>query len=66
MSARAPRGGAAAFRPFDRLEAQVFDDALAQGDDVERAAHRAGRSPLDGYRQFHRICARLGEPAREG
>jgi hypothetical protein len=48
------------------LEAQVFDDALAQGDDVERAAHRAGRSPLDGYRQFHRICARLGEPAREG
>lgn len=54
------------FRPFDRVEAEIFDDALADGQDIETAARRAGRSALDGYRWFHRVCKRLGEPAREG
>lgn len=52
------------FRAFSSTEKAIFDDALAEGDDIEEAARRAGRSPLDGYRQFHRICDRLGEDPR--
>lgn len=52
-------------RAWSRVEREIFDDARADGDDIERAARRAGRSPLDGYRHYHGICAALGEPARE-
>ncbi len=52
------------FKPFLKAEADAFDDALADGASVEEAALAAGRSLLDGYRQFHRICDELGEPPR--
>lgn len=52
------------FRPFTAEEAESFDDALADGLDIEMAAIRAGRSRLCGYRQFHRICDELGEAPR--
>jgi hypothetical protein len=50
---------------FSKVESDIFADALADGDDIERAAKRAGRTALDGYRHFHRICDKLGEPARD-
>lgn len=52
-------------RAWSRVERQIFDDALAEGNDIETSARRAGRSALDGYRHFHAICAGLGEPPRE-
>lgn len=50
--------------PFTKLEDAIFDDALAEGETIEKAAKRAGRSALDGYQQFHRICRQLGESPR--
>ena len=40
-------------------EEAAFDEALADGVGIETAARLAGRSLLDGYRQFHRVCAKL-------
>lgn len=54
-------------RAWSRVEREIFDDALAAGQDIETAARRAGRSPLDGYRHFHAICEQLGEqPVERG
>lgn len=47
------------FRPFLKAEADAFADALADGAGIEEAALAAGRSLLDGYRHYHRICAEL-------
>lgn len=48
---------------FDRIEAQIFADALADGDSVARAAKRAGRSAKDGEAWFARMCERFGRQA---
>jgi len=53
-----------AFVEFSPEEAEAFDEALAEGWGIETAARMAGRQPLDGYRQFHRVCAELGEAPR--
>jgi hypothetical protein len=49
---------------FSAEEADAFDEALAEGWGIETAARMVGRLPLDGYRQFHRVCAELGEAPR--
>lgn len=49
---------------FDKLEAGIFDDALADGDSVARAAKRAGRSAKDGEAWFARICDHYGRQAQ--
>lgn len=49
---------------WSKLEQNIFDDALADGADIETAGRRAGKPPLESYRHFHSICLKLGEPPR--
>lgn len=51
------------FVAFTEPQAEAFQEALDQGFGIETAARHAGRSLLDGYRHWHRMCAELGEDA---
>jgi DNA-binding MarR family transcriptional regulator len=64
LGAAADAGVPPPFRAFSAAEADAFDEALAEGWGIETAARMVGRLPLDGYRQFHRVCAELGEAPR--
>jgi len=49
--------------PWCRVERQIFDDALADGANIQDAGRRAGRNTAQAERQFARICAELRDQA---
>jgi len=55
--------GRSAGQSWPKIERDIFDDALAEGDSVEAAARRAGRTAAEGRRYFEALCEKLGPQA---